>query len=206
MKNLDSKISIAILIFIIGTLVVVSCGSPKEHNHQIGDESEHINADMDPESDHNQISGSSRKAAMSNVGNSHIHIDYSAPSTRDRIIWGGLVAYDQIWVTGAHKATSVNFPNDISINGTQIQSGKYAFFTIPGKSEWTIILNKNWDQHLTDDYDQSLDILRFKVSPDNLDTVQEELVYTVSDKGNNIGTISMSWEKLKISFDFKVIE
>ena len=204
MKNLKPEILMTILYFIIGAFVMVSCGSSKEHNHEIGDETEHINADM--EHNHNQSSSSPRKSAMANVGNSHIHIDYSAPSVKGRVIWGGLVAHDQLWVTGAHKATSIDFPNDVIINGEEIPFGKYALFTIPGQSEWTIILNRNWDQHLTDDYDQSLDILRFMVSPESLNKIEEELIYTVSDNGDNIGTISMSWEKLKISFDFTVIE
>ncbi len=43
--------------------------------------------------------------------------------------------------------------------------GKYAFFTICGKNEWTIIINKNWKQHLAFDYDEKDDIARLKVRP-----------------------------------------
>lgn len=42
--------------------------------------------------------------AMANIGEAHIHIDYSSPSVRSRTIWGGWVAYDQVWVMGALKS------------------------------------------------------------------------------------------------------
>jgi len=37
------------------------------------------------------------------------------------------------------------------IGDKTVPAGKYAFFTIPGKEDWTIIMNKNWRQHLTKD-------------------------------------------------------
>ena len=47
---------------------------------------------------------SPRISAMANIGEAHIHIDYSSPSVRSRTIWGGWVAYDQVWVMGALKS------------------------------------------------------------------------------------------------------
>ena len=33
---------------------------------------------------------------MAMIGDAHIHIDYSSPGVRGRIIFGGLVGYDQV--------------------------------------------------------------------------------------------------------------
>ena len=62
-------------------------------------------------------SKSPRKTAMALVGKNHVHIDYGSPSVRGRNIWNGLVAYDQVWATGAHKATWVEFSSDVQIAG-----------------------------------------------------------------------------------------
>ena len=67
-----------------------------------------------------------------------------------------------------HDST-INFNNDSKIEGNLIPAGKYALFTIPGKEKWTVIINKNWDQHLADDYDQVEDVLRFDIEPELLD-------------------------------------
>ena len=143
---------------------------------------------------------SPKQDAMAMLGNNHVHIDYSSPSVRGRIIWGGLVAYNKVWSTGAHKATSMNFPEAVVINGTDIPAGKYGFFTIPSEEKWTVILNKNWDMHLADDYQDSQDIIRFEVTPEKLNEIQEALVYKVESTGDNTGSISMAWEYIKISF------
>ena len=141
--------------------------------------------------------------AMTNIGNTHVHIEYHAPSVRGRQIFGGLVAYNEVWVTGAHSATSINFPNDVSLNGNKVPKGKYAFFTIPGESEWTIIINENFEQHLADDYDQELDITRFTVKPEKLAETQEQLLYEVKSTGDKEGTISISWADVKVTFNVK---
>lgn len=141
---------------------------------------------------------------MANVGDTHVHIDYSSPSVRGRTIWNGLVAYDQVWVTGAHRATSIDFSTDVIINGQNISKGKYAFFTIPGEKEWTLILNKNFEQHLADEYDQSLDVIRVNVKPQILDKNAEALTYEVIPETGNKGQIKVSWEKISVALPFEV--
>ncbi|GAA4310254.1 DUF2911 domain-containing protein [Nibribacter koreensis] len=136
--------------------------------------------------------------ATGRIGDASIKITYHSPGVRERVVWGGLVPYDQVWVTGAHKATTVEFDRDLIIAGKSVGPGKYALFTIPGRDEWTVILNKNWDQHLADEYDQKEDILRTKVKPYSLEHPQERLKYRVEDGGEAEAGIRISWEKIGI--------
>jgi hypothetical protein len=53
------------------------------------------------------LKSSPRRAAMATIKGCHIHIDYSSPGVKGRSIWGGLVAYDQVWAAGAHTATKL---------------------------------------------------------------------------------------------------
>lgn len=140
--------------------------------------------------------GSPKRMAMADVGKSHVHIEYHSPAVRKRVIWGGLVPYGEVWVTGAHRATTISFSNDVRIAGKTIAKGKYAFFTIPGEKEWTLILNKKWDQHLADEYDQKDDVLRWAAKPVAAEQM-ERLTYTVVPAGQ----VEMRWEKIRISFD-----
>ncbi|MDO9552220.1 DUF2911 domain-containing protein [Rhodonellum sp.] len=146
---------------------------------------------------------SPRTAAMAMVGGNHVHIEYGAPSVRGRNIWNGLVAYNQVWATGAHKATWIEFSNDVSINGTMLPKGKYGIFTIPSKSEWTLIISKDWDMHLADDYNEANDLIRLKVKPKKSKDLVEELQYQVTETGKDQGRIEISWEYLSVGFDFK---
>jgi len=133
------------------------------------------------------------------IAGTHFTINYHAPAVRERTIWGGLVPYDEVWVTGAHSATSLKIDKDITINGTKVPAGKYALFTIPGKEQWTIIINRDWDQHLADEYDTREDVTRLQVKPQTLPTVQERLKYTISQSGDSKATIDIRWEKVKVT-------
>src|SRR5690349_23229846 len=87
--------------------------------------------------------GSIPSQAEMMFGKIGVRIQYYAPAVRGRIIWGGLISYDQVWVTGAHRATSLEINSSFEIEGKVLDPGKYALFTIPGKDRWTIIINKN---------------------------------------------------------------
>ena len=134
----------------------------------------------------------------------HIHIDYSSPGVRDRIIFGGLVSYDSIWQAGAHMATWIEANKDLVINDETLKAGKYGFFVIPSQKEWTIIFNTNWEQHGKDEYDVKDDVIRFSVTPVISDSITEHLEYKVTKTGETEGVISLSWEKVTVSFSFKV--
>tara|TARA_R110002073_G_scaffold293194_2_gene458750 strand:+ start:22937 stop:23524 length:588 start_codon:yes stop_codon:yes gene_type:complete len=143
-------------------------------------------------------------SSMAMIGGAHIHIDYSSPGVRGRIIFGGLLAYNQLWQAGAHKATWIETNKDLIIDGKILPIGKYGFFTIPSRDEWTVIFNSNWDQHGKDEYDEKNDVLRFKVKPKKLNKITEHLEYKVGKVSSNEGTISLAWEKVFVSFNFKV--
>ncbi|OSZ77125.1 hypothetical protein CAP36_11965 [Chitinophagaceae bacterium IBVUCB2] len=144
-----------------------------------------------------------KSMAVAVINGDSVKINYHSPGVRKRIIWGGLVPYDEVWVTGAHDATTIEIGKTIIISGKEIPAGKYAIFTIPGKSEWTVIINKHWKQHLATEYDEKEDVVRIKVRP-RKNTHTERLQYFIKDDKNGKGTIAVAWEKLKISFEILI--
>lgn len=190
---------INLLFFTLLLVAFMACSGDKKQKEEAGADHDHAAAQTASPS----TSKSPATEAMTNIGGTHVHIAYHAPSTRGRQIFGGLVAYDEVWVTGAHSATAIEFYGDVELNGNKVAKGKYALFTIPGESEWTIIINENYEQHLADDYDQDLDIVRLKASPEKLSEVQEQLLYEVKSTGDKKGVISISWADVKVSFNVK---
>ena len=146
-----------------------------------------------------------KSMAVGVIGNDSIKISYHSPGVRKRIIWGGLVPYDEVWVTGAHDATTIEIYKKFVIAGKEVPAGKYAFFTIPGKQEWTVIINKNWQQHLAGKYDEKDDIIRLKVKPKKNGHTERLQYFVQKDKGN-IGRIAVAWEKLRIEFPVTVLQ
>lgn len=138
------------------------------------------------------------------VGQAHITLKYYAPAVRGRQIWGGLVPYGEVWVTGAHRATSFEISEDFTIAGTRIAAGKYALFTIPGQENWVFIINKKWDQHLADEYNTADDVVRIEVKPEVMNAIQERLKYTIQVSSNSAATLNIRWEKIGLLIPFEI--
>jgi len=132
------------------------------------------------------------------VGLTEITVDYSSPGVKGRKIWGGLVPYDQMWRAGANTATKITFSKDVTFAGKPVPAGTYAFFVIPGKSEWTVILNKKADQAGTGrDYKPDQDLLRAGIKP-KAAPFRERLAYEITDFTDDKATLSLEWEKVQL--------
>ena len=184
-----------------------SCSSDSDQTAEQGDmpdQMEMSEADMDMnmetdnESEEDQEVLSPPREASAEIGGIQVTVNYSAPSVRGRTIWGELVPFGRIWVTGAHMATHIEFEEEMLVNGEPVPAGKYAFFTIPGEDTWTVILNENWDQHQADEYDEELDAARFELEPSESDFI-EQLTYSVISQSENSGVLEMTWEETKIT-------
>ena len=180
------------------SLLLVAC----KDNKQNQSDDQHQNHKMEESNSSSKKTLSPHKYAMAMIGDAHIHIDYSAPSVRGRIIYGGLLAYGEVWQSGAHNATWLETNKDIILNENLLKAGKYGFFTIPNKDKWTIIFNKNWNQHGKDDYNENDDVLRFDVSPEISEEITEQLIYQVEKLNDKEGMVSLNWEKMTIRFPF----
>ena len=71
---------------------------------------------------------------MQRVGVVDITVAYSSPAKRGRTIWGDLVPYDELWRTGANRATTFETTGDLTVDGKEVPAGKYAIFSIPERS------------------------------------------------------------------------
>jgi len=191
-----------ILMVFVLTLLVLSCKNETKKAN-VNNHENHVASSENDEVPKNIVL-SPHKFTMEMIGNAHIHIDYSSPGVRGRVIFGGLVGYENVWQTGAHNATWIETNKDLVINGELLSKGKYGFFTIPSKDDWTIIINKNWNQHGIDDYDENDDVIRFNVTPSISDEIIEHLEYKITKVSEKEGSISLAWEKVTISFPFNI--
>jgi hypothetical protein len=147
----------------------------------------------------------SPKASVSfTIGFTEVKVTYGAPAVKERVIWGNVVPYDSLWRGGANEATTVEFSTDVNIEGQTLRAGKYALFFIPGEKEWTVILNKKFDQWGTGSYNEDEDEVRFYVEPKMNEAPQERLTYTIHEMKMDMGYIKLSWEKLRLFMRFKV--
>lgn len=130
------------------------------------------------------------------ASNKHVSVSYGQPSKRNRVIFGELVPYGQVWRTGANEATEITFRTKMKIAGVPVDTGTYTFFTIPGEKEWTIILNKQLGQWGAYEYEKhkDKDVVKVNVPVVPLKKMQEKLVYEVSRKA-----LTIKWDKTSVN-------
>jgi tetratricopeptide (TPR) repeat protein len=134
---------------------------------------------------------------------SNIEISYSRPSMRGRKIFGELVAFGNVWRTGANSATKVKFGEDVTVGGQAVKAGEYAIYTIPGATEWEIILNKGIGNWGNAGYDKADDVARFKIAPKALDKNVQTFTINIGNITYSTCNIEMMWEKTKIIIPVK---
>ena len=57
------------------------------------------------------------KSVSQKVGYTQIDINYGSPAVNNRIIWGELEPYNEVWRAGANDATTIEFDADVMIEG-----------------------------------------------------------------------------------------
>jgi len=138
------------------------------------------------------------------VGLTDIEISYSRPGMKGRTIFGGIVAYDQVWRTGANNATKLTVSTPVKLNGTAIPAGTYELFTIPGRTEWTVIVHKNMSQWGAYTYDAKNDVTRITARPVALAEPVETFTIDFNDLRDESATLNLTWEKTRVPVKLEV--
>ncbi len=86
---------------------------------------------------------------------------YSRPQLKGRRL-SKLIPEGKMWRLGANEATQISFANDVVFGGTKVKAGTYTMFAIPGKTEWTIILNKDLNLWGNSGLDESKNVAKVK--------------------------------------------
>lgn len=132
------------------------------------------------------------------VGVTDIELTYSRPSMRGRKVFGGLVPYDEVWRTGANSATKLTISTPVKFNGTEVPAGTYELFTIPGQTEWTVIVHKDMSEWGAYAYDAKNDIARIKATPVRLEQPVESFAIGINDLRDESATLNLMWENTRV--------
>ncbi|SIT98126.1 Protein of unknown function [Epilithonimonas bovis DSM 19482] len=92
-----------------------------------------------------------------------IKVLYSRPQKKNRVVFGNLVKYGEIWRFGANENTEIKFYTPVILGGKEIPAGTYSLFAIPNEKEWTVIINSDTDKWGAYAYDKSKDVVRITV-------------------------------------------
>lgn len=141
------------------------------------------------------------------VGLTEVNIEYSRPSLDGRELYKELAPAGERWRTGANFRTIITFSKDVMLADKAVKAGAYNIFTIPGKKEWTIILNNNTKEVNPFNVDDKNNILAFKVKTTTTKHSIETFTINITDFDKNAmdnANIELAWANTSVKFPIKV--
>jgi len=144
------------------------------------------------------------------IGMTKVEVVYSRPHVKgptrkeERVIWGALVPYGEVWRAGANEATTFVTTADLMVGGHHVPAGNYTLFTIPNQDKWTLIISKKtgeWGVPYPG-ADSDLARLDMKVSPTSSAVENFAIAF---DKGAKGCTLRMEWENTRASIDLSAM-
>lgn len=155
------------------------------------------------------------------IGLTEITVNYSRPRVtlngvdRSGQIWGSQVPYGfnvlqggnggkNPWRAGANENTTIEFTDDVKIEGKPLPAGKYGLhMAVWEDGRVTLIFSKNHTSWGSFFYEEKDDALRVDVrSRESAHT--EVLTYDFVEMGNNYAVLALAWEKKQIPFKIEV--
>jgi len=129
-----------------------------------------------------------------------IKVYYSRPQLSDRPL-STLAPNDKVWRTGANEAVEVSVLKTIKLGEQTIAPGTYSLFTIPGETEWTIILSSDVNVWGAYGYSKANDVARIKapvtVSEDKQSLEAFSIMFTDD-------AMHMGWGTVRVAVPFSI--
>jgi hypothetical protein len=137
------------------------------------------------------------------VGLADITISYSRPGKKDRVVFGDVVPFGEIWRFGANENTKITSSESLIFGKDTLKAGTYAIFTKPTKDSWEVYFyteTTNWGT--PEKWDDNKVALKLKTPVTNLNDVVENLTISLDNLQNSGATLQFSWDKTRINLPF----
>ncbi|PQB03849.1 DUF2911 domain-containing protein [Aureitalea marina] len=132
-----------------------------------------------------------------------IDVYYCSPSKKDRLIFGELVPYDEVWRTGANEPTRFVTNTDLTIGDQSLPAGEYTLWTLPGKDMWEVMFNSKmyeWGVSAPSgkaSRETEYDVVVVEVPPVMVDFVTVDFTIELTEVGGNV-IMDFRWDQTAV--------
>ena len=137
------------------------------------------------------------------VGLADITISYSRPGKKDRVVFGDVVPFGEIWRFGANENTKITSSESLIFGKDTLKAGTYAIFTKPNKDKWEVYFyteTTNWGT--PEKWDDQKVALKMTAPVTALNDVVENLTISFDNLQNSGATLQFSWDKTRFNIPF----
>jgi hypothetical protein len=118
------------------------------------------------------------------------------------MLGGDAVPYGKLWRTGANEPTIFFTPVPLKVAGLSVSPGVYSLYTVPGRSEWEVIVNRatsQWgeESNYTPEV-KAQEIGRAKVKTEAANKPVETFTIRAEPAGSKSASLVLEWEKTRV--------
>jgi hypothetical protein len=111
---------------------------------------------------------------------------------------GDLIAYDEVWRTGANAATQLTTTGPIELAGALLRPGTYTLFTLPTRQGVSLIINRESGQWGTS-YRAARDLARRPMVVDSLSDNVERFTIRMAPEPAGTARLIIEWGRFRWS-------
>lgn len=147
-------------------------------------------------------------SAAAALGGGQVKVCYGRPSARGRTIFGELVAYDTLWRTGANEPTVVHLSVPAEVAGVRLEPGSYSLYTVPGREQWTVVLNRateQWGHERQYESVRGQEIARAVLPAERAGSFVETFTIDAEPAGAGAAHLVLAWENTRVRIPVRAI-
>jgi len=137
------------------------------------------------------------------AGGHAVKICYGRPSLRGRTMVGGdAVPFGKVWRTGANETTKLMVTAPVAVGSIEVPAGMYALYTVPGETEWQVIVNKSYEQwgqegSYTDEV-RAQELGRVPAKVESLGTPVETFTIRAEAQADGSAHLVLEWQTTRV--------
>lgn len=140
------------------------------------------------------------------VGLTEINISYSRPSKRNRVVFGEVVPYNEMWRLGANKNSMITISEEIYFKQDTLPKGTYALFAKPSEDKWELVFYSEYSNWGTpENWEESKVALTLNADVSPLESSVETMCISIENIGTAAASLCITWDQVRVAFPFKLM-
>jgi len=139
------------------------------------------------------------------IGLTDVKVEYSRPSKNNRVVFGDVVPFNEMWRTGANENTKFTVSDAVLFGKDTLKAGTYAIFVKPSATSWEVVFYTditNWGT--PDEWDEKKVALRTSAVVSSVNDVVETFTMSLDNLTTKSANLTFNWDKTKATLVFNV--
>ncbi len=137
------------------------------------------------------------------IHGANISIEYGRPYLKGRTVGKEVAPFGQPWRTGADQATTLKTDKDLKFGALGVPAGTYTLYTLPGETEWQLIVSRKTGQWGIPYPGEDQDLGRVPMKVGKTRAPAEQLTISI-DPTDTGGILRIEWGTTSASVPFTV--